>query len=111
MAFKKHSAQALVQSLVSDLRDQRLKRKTYRYYSGHHSLAVESHDGRLNVEAELNYVPRAVAVLHGRHIVFSEPVISKSHESADRFHATATLGLDQSSGRVGRVSRTCDVRL
>ncbi|MGP5153566.1 CDP-glycerol glycerophosphotransferase family protein [Glutamicibacter ardleyensis] len=95
MAFKKHSAQALVQSLLSDLRDQRLKRKTYRYYSGHHSLAVESHDGRLNVEAELNYVPRAVAVLHGRHIVFSEPVISKSHESTDRNHATATLELDQ----------------
>ncbi|HJX77038.1 CDP-glycerol glycerophosphotransferase family protein [Glutamicibacter sp.] len=95
MALKKHSAQARVQSLVSDLRDLRLKRKTYRYYSGHHSLVVESIDGRLNVEAELNYVPSAIAVLHGRHIVFSEPVISNSQESTDHHHATATLGLDQ----------------
>ncbi|WP_181147971.1 CDP-glycerol glycerophosphotransferase family protein [Arthrobacter sp. MYb213] len=95
MAFKKHSAQALVQSLVSDLRAQRLKRKSYRYYSGHHALAAESRDGRLLLNAELNYAPYSVAVLHGRHIVFSEPVVSKVQGSADRYSATATLELDR----------------
>ncbi|WP_404290910.1 CDP-glycerol glycerophosphotransferase family protein [Glutamicibacter arilaitensis] len=93
MVLKKLSAQMLVQSLVSDLRGQRLKRKSYRYYAGHHSLSLESRDGVLSLDAELNYSPFGVSVLHGRNIVFGAPTVNVEHPGTERTSASAKIEL------------------
>ncbi|MGP9650314.1 CDP-glycerol glycerophosphotransferase family protein [Glutamicibacter sp. AOP38-B1-38] len=93
MVLKKLSAQTLVQSLVSDVRGQRLKRKSFRYYAGHHTLGLESRDGALLVDAELDYAPSGVSVLHGRTLVFSTTTDNVEHADTGRITAKAKIGL------------------
>lgn len=99
MVFKNQSAPKLVQSLLRGIRDQQLKRKSYRYYAGYKQISLSVCDGVLQLEAKIDQPVDGIAILHGRNIVLNAPVSTRSPQPPQASHGVievaAKISLDQ----------------
>ncbi|MFJ2617821.1 CDP-glycerol glycerophosphotransferase family protein [Glutamicibacter sp. NPDC087344] len=116
MVFEKPSAPKLVQSFLRGIRDQQLKRKSYRYYPGYQQLKVTVQDGSLMLSAKVEQQAEGLSVLHGRNIVMSVPVrteqtpVNSQHANVFTVSGTIALGglLDQWEAYRERVAQEAD---
>lgn len=76
MAVEIRSMQNFAQSAMQTLRDERLKRKKYRYYDGNQELNLGIQEDTLQIEACVAHEIQLISILHGRHIVTSVAPIS-----------------------------------
>lgn len=87
MAFQMTSAQSMIQSALRTVKDQRSKRKNYRYYRGHEQINLFMQKDRLEITAVIAHDAHAVSVLHGRHILLSSHMHSTFEPDSDKDEA------------------------